>query len=372
MKMKSNVHALRSVLLFIVLGTFAALPLGCEESAAPTDDFSGKTIEWVVPFNPGGGTDTWARFNAPFFQKYLPGNPTVAVENIPGGASIVGANQFAARAEPDGTRIIGTSGSTQFPFLLEDARVRYDYADWTTFVASPTGGVVYVKPGLGIESASELDELQDAQLTYASQGPTSLDLVPLLAFRMLNLDVEHVFGFKGRAEGRIAFQRGETNIDYQTTSSYLKNVEPLVKRGEAIPLFSWGALDEEGNIVRDPTFPDLPHFAEVYQKLTGNELKGTRWDAYRAFFISGFAAQKMGFVPEDTPPEIVHAYQDAVRKMRKDPEYQKRKQAVLGEYEQVTGEAAKRLKELGTQVSPEARRFVIDMLKEDFNVDLDG
>ncbi len=51
-------------------------------------------------------------------------------------------------------------------------------------------------------------------------------------------------------------------IDYQTTGAYLTQVRPLVERGLAVPLFSWGILDAGGNFVRDPNFPDLPHFAD--------------------------------------------------------------------------------------------------------------
>ena len=64
--------------------------------------FAGKTIEWVTPFKEGGGGDTWARFNAPFLAKYLPGHPTVIISNIPGGGSIKGSNLFAERVKPDG------------------------------------------------------------------------------------------------------------------------------------------------------------------------------------------------------------------------------------------------------------------------------
>ena len=59
------------------------------------------------------------------------------------------------------------------------------------------------------------------------------------------------------------FERGEAKIDYQTSSSYLSGVVPLVEAGTAVPMMSWGALDEDGNIVRDPTFPDMPTFKEV-------------------------------------------------------------------------------------------------------------
>ncbi len=332
--------------------------------------FEGETIEWVIPFSAGGGSDTWARFNAPFLSKYLPGNPTVVVVNEPGGGSTKGANLFAARADGDGLTILGTSGSTQFPYLLADPRVRYDYKDWKVVMAAPTGGVVYTSPSLGLESVEDIGKLKGQALVYASQGATSLDLVPLLGFRLMGLEVNHVFGFKGRGDGRLAFERGETNIDYQTSSAYLKNVVPLVEAGTAVPLFSWGALDDDGNLVRDPTFPDLPHFGEAYEMLTGEAPSGPDYDAYLAFFTAGFPAQKMVFVPGDTSDEIVAAYEDAVTQMKQDPDYQTAKEPVLGTYEQVTGAPADALFEKGTTISDETRNAVVDMLAADYDVKL--
>ncbi|MDT8343995.1 MAG: tripartite tricarboxylate transporter substrate-binding protein [Thermohalobaculum sp.] len=357
----------RGALAALVAGA-AALSLGAPAQAEVS--FEGKTIEWLIPFSAGGGSDTWARFNAPFLSKYLPGSPTVVVVNEPGGGSTKGTNLFAARAKPDGLTILGTSGSTQFPYLLGDPRVRYEYADWKIVMASPTGGVAYTSPSTGVASAAEIGKLKGQKLVYASQGATSLDLVPLLAFRMMGLDVQHVFGFKGRGDGRLAFERGETNIDYQTSSAYLKNVMPLVEAGTAVPLFSWGALDDDGNLVRDPTFPDLPHFGEAYEMVTGQAPSGPEYDAYFAFFTAGFPAQKMVFLPKDTPQEIVDAYQAAVTSMKQDPDYQASKEAVLGTYEQVTGKAAQALYTKGTVISPELRKQVVDMLAADYNVKL--
>jgi tripartite-type tricarboxylate transporter receptor subunit TctC len=354
--------------LGLAIGAAAAIGLAVPASADVS--FEGKTIEWIIPFSAGGGSDTWARFNAPLLGKYLPGNPTVVVVNEPGGGSTKGTNLFAARAKPDGLSILGTSGSTQFPYLLGDPRVRYEYADWEIVMAAPTGGVVYTSPSTGVTGPDDIAKLAGQKLVYASQGATSLDLVPLLGFKLMGLDVQHVFGFKGRGDGRLAFERGETNIDYQTSSAYIKNVQPLVETGAAIPLFSWGALDDDGNLVRDPTFPDLPSFGEAYETLTGQAPSGPEYDAYFAFFTAGFPAQKMVFLPKGTSQDIVDAYQNAITEMKKDPDYLAAKEAILGTYEQVTGKAADTLFKKGTVISPELRTQVVDMLAADYGVKL--
>ncbi len=175
---------------------------------------------------------------------------------------------------------------------------------------------------------------------------------------------------KGRGAGRLAFERGETNVDYQTSSAYLESVTPLVEAGEAVPIMSWGALDDDGNLVRDPTFPDLPHFAEAYEMVHGEPPSGPWFDAWKAFFTSGFAAQKMVFLPKDTPDDVVQAWRDAAAAAVASEEFQAKKQEVLGDYKQAVGEAAQKMKQLATEVAPEAKEWMANWLKERYNVRL--
>lgn len=332
--------------------------------------FKGKVIEWIIPFKEGGGSDTWARFNAQFLSKYLPGNPTVIISNIPGGGSIKGFNLYTERAKPDGLLIFGTSGSTQMPYLLDDPRVRYEYADYKPLMTYPTGGVVYVSSSLGIADASEITKIRSTPLIYASQGPTSLDIVPDISFELLGLDVKTIFGFRGRGAGRLAFERGEVKIDYQTSSAYLKNVQPLVETGEAIPLWSWGVIDESGGLMRDPSFPDLPHFGEVYESVHRKKGTGIEFNSWYATMAAGFGAMKLLLVPNETPDEIVKLYEQAFEAMKNDPEFIAKKTKAIGLYEQVTGTKAMKLFELATNIDAAEKEWCKNYLREKYKLNI--
>jgi hypothetical protein len=333
-------------------------------------DFSGKTIELIVPFKEGGGADVWARLVAPVLSKHLPGKPEVKVKNSPGGGSTKAANEFAAKAQPNGLSLLVTSGSTQFPFLLGDRRVRYNYDQWQVILAYPTGGVVYTTPVFGVSSASEIAELKNRRLVYGSQGTTSLDLVPLLGLDLLGLEVKPIFGIRGRGAGRLAFERGDATIDFQTSAAYIKYVKPLVAEGRATPLFSLGVLDDEGAMVRDPEFPDLPHFAEVYEAQHGKKPGGLAWDSWFAFYSAGFAAQKLLVVPKKTPARIVKMYQDAFQSLLQDPQYIEERNREIGAYEQVTGEKAERLYRLATDVPEAQKKWVRKWLRDTYKVNI--
>lgn len=331
--------------------------------------FEGKTVEYVIPFTESGGSSQWANFYAPLLSEALPGGPTVVVRYRPGAGSTEGANWFQGKQDvSDGTLVFGTSGSTQFPYLLGDPRARYEYKDWQIVLASGTGGVVYLPPELGERFDGDVDDLKEEFFIYGSQGATTLDLVPLLAFKMLGMMVDPVFGVDGRGAGRLMFERGEANIDYQTSAAYLANTQPLVDDGLAVPIFTWGSLDEDGNIVRDPTFPDLPTFKEVCEATEGCETSGTAWEAWKAFFVSGFAAQKMVFLPGSAPQEVVDAYTAAFKKIVSKEGFVDTAEPVLGIYPQMTGKAAQLASEQATTISPEVKQYVLDWLQEDYGV----
>ena len=355
----------KSIFVFIlaVFALFSVIP------ASQGADFSGETIEWIIPFNVGGGSDVWARLYAPFLQKYLPGNPIVAVKNMPGGGSIIGGNHFHTRVRPDGLTVFGSSGSTTFPYLLENPKVKYDFAKYKIVFASPTGGVAYIKPDLGVKTVADLKGF-GKQLAYASQGATSLDIIPLLAFEMMGLNVKAVFGYKGRGSGRVAFEQGEVNIDYQTSTAFIENVRPLIQQGQAVPLMTWGVLDDDGNIVRDPIEPDLPCMPEAYEIMYGERPKGPAWNAWKAFFIAGFGVQKAMWLPEKTPDDIVQAYREAATKVIADPEFQQVVAKSLGGYEQMAGETARKAFDQVLEVPGQDKKWLINWLETKYGVKL--
>ena len=85
----------------VLAAALADLPL-----AAPAQpNFAGKTVTIVVGYKPGGGYDATARLLARRLPDHLPGKPTVIVQNMPGGNSIIAANHMYNVAKPDGLTI---------------------------------------------------------------------------------------------------------------------------------------------------------------------------------------------------------------------------------------------------------------------------
>ena len=131
-----------------------------------------------------------------------------------------------------------------------------------------------------------------------------------------------------------------------------------------------GALDDAGNIVRDPTFPDMPTFKEVCEATAGCETLGEQWDAWKAFFIAGFPAQKMVFLPNGASADAIATYTAAFEAVKARADFAEISSGRLGKYPQMTGAEAQGALESGTNVPAAAKDFVVGWLEERYGVTL--
>ncbi len=128
-----------------------------------------------------------------------------------------------------------------------------------------------------------------------------------------------------------------------------------------------GFTDSTWNVVRDPTFPDIPHFLEVYQAVHGKKLTGPAYDAWLTFFSMGNMASKSLHLPADTPKDIVDMYRKAAAAMLADPEFKKAAAKIVGNYPQSLGEDAKAVLKNATKLTDGARAYLQKWLKEEFD-----
>ncbi|MER6975234.1 hypothetical protein ABT304_29525 [Nocardioides sp. NPDC000445] len=362
-----------------VLAGFTALAVGVSvlggdflnPAASTADgDYSGETVEMMIPLAEGGGTDTWARFVGAELTEAVPGSPGLAPVNDDGGEGILGTNHFMTSAKTDGTEVLVSTASTVVPYLLDMPAVRYDFNKLRPVLANGTGAVVYARTGAGVDGIEDLVD-RDKPLIFGGIAATSLDLTTMLAFDLLSADIDSTFGFEGRGPVNLALQRGEVDIDYQTTSSYEPAVEPLVEDGTAVPLFSLGQVNEDGEIVRDPNFPDLPTVVEAYEKLHGKQPDPEALETYRAILALTYTYQKALWVPEDTPDEAVELLRSTADEMGADPAFQKSAAEVLGGYPlDASPDLADRIGE-AYQVDESVRQDVLELLETDYDITID-
>ncbi|MEO5663308.1 MAG: tripartite tricarboxylate transporter substrate-binding protein [Nocardioides sp.] len=333
-------------------------------------DYAGETVTMMIPLAEGGGTDTWARFVGSALTEKVPGSPGLAPENDDGGEGILGTNHFMTSARPDGTEVLVSTASTVVPYLLNVPAVNYDFSELRPILANGTGAVVYARSKAGVDGVEDLID-RDEPLIFGGIAATGLDLTTLLAFDLLSADIDSTFGFEGRGPVNLALQRGEVDIDYQTTSSYGPAVEPMVKDGTAVPLFSLGQVNEAGEIVRDPNFPDIPTVVEVYEELYGEQPDPEQLATYQAILALTYTYQKAMWVPEDTPDEALDLLRSTAEDMGADPAFQKSAAEVLGGYPiDASADLEERIGE-AYQVDDDVRANVLELLESTYDITIE-
>ncbi len=340
--------------------------------AASTSDgnWAGETVEFLIPLAEGGGTDTWARFIGQELTRAVPGKPGFAPVNDAAGEGISGTNHFMSSARPDGTEVLVSTASTVVPYLLELPEVRYDFTELEPVLANGTGAVVYARTAAGVSSVESLKELS-GKLRFGGIAATSLDLTTLLSFDLLGVDVDAVFGFEGRGPVNLALQRGEVDIDYQTTATYDASVEPLIKSRAAVPLYSLGQVDESGNIVRDPNFKDVPTVVEVYEQLNGKAPDPEKLAAYKSILALTYTYQKALWVPKETPKEAAGLLRETSAELGADSAFQKSAAEVLGGYPlDADADLRERIGD-AYAVDKDVREYVRELLSSTYDIKID-
>jgi tripartite-type tricarboxylate transporter receptor subunit TctC len=212
-----------------------------------------KPVRLIVPFPPGGGTDTLARIYGLKLGEAL--GQQVVIDNRPGGGTNIGA-ELAAKAPGDGhTALMGNISHainvTLYTKLGYDL-VR-DFAPVTLLASTPN--ILVVHPSIPARSVKELIALARArpgQLDYSSSGSgTSSHLAAELFSSMAGVKMTHI-PYKGGGPSVIALTGGQVSVGFATTPSVIAHVKSGKMRGLAVTTAQ-----------RSPSTPDLPTIGEA-------------------------------------------------------------------------------------------------------------
>ncbi len=175
--------------------------------------FKGKTVSFLVGFSPGGGHDTYARLFAKHIKRHIPGNPSVIVQNMTGGGSLISANYLYKRAKPG--RVIGrwASGLIRQQVLGRD-EIEFDARKFG-WLGTPTED--HLVCGITTESGftswkDVMATTPDKPLIIGGIAPgASLTDDPKLLQAALGFPMKLVQGYRGSADVRRAAEAGEVH-----------------------------------------------------------------------------------------------------------------------------------------------------------------
>jgi tripartite-type tricarboxylate transporter receptor subunit TctC len=194
-----------------VLAISATLLLSCTVPASAqsvAEFYKGKTIQIIVGFGVGGGYDLYARALGRYLGKYVPGQPTMVVQNLEGAGSVRAANHVYSGSPPDGTVIAAVNQNMPMYQLLGGAGARFEAAgmQWLGSMAN-SNGLVYTWHTSGIKT---LDDAKLQEVPMGAVGNASDSVIfPNLINELLGTKFKPITGYAGSSQIHLAMERGE-------------------------------------------------------------------------------------------------------------------------------------------------------------------
>src|SRR5262245_59547398 len=135
--------------VFLVLVIGLSLCVASHSVFAQEPFYKGKQLRLLVNYPAGGATDVVARLTSKYLSKHIPGNPTVVVQNMPGGGGNVGANYVYEVAGADGLTV-GVFSGGYLPQILGGSGVRFDLNNMPMIAGVGETSVVYIRSDTGV------------------------------------------------------------------------------------------------------------------------------------------------------------------------------------------------------------------------------
>jgi tripartite-type tricarboxylate transporter receptor subunit TctC len=303
-------------------------------SAAPF--YEGKAVRMIVGTAPGGGYDTYTRLIARHFGKYIPGSPTIIVDNMPGAGGLVAANHLFKVAKPDGLTVGHFVGGQFLQQLIgkpgiEFDAIKFEYIgvpaqDDFVFGVANTIGITSMEQWLASNTAVKFGAIAGGDGTYDTAKVIEV---------ALGLPIQIVSGYKGTAPIRLAFNSGEVGGLSNSWQSFRSTWRKELETGEVVLVLQLSAKSH----------PDLPKVPLAMNLAKTDEAR----KLIQAVTQAHGAAVRPYVLPPGTPKDRVEILRKAFMETVKDPE--------------LLNEASKANLEINPGSGEELERNVKDLLR---------
>jgi len=302
----------------MVVATTAVLPVHADPVA---DFYKGKQIRLVVGAAVGGGYDLYARALARRMVHYLPGNPTMIVQNQPGAGGITITNQLYQHGPKDGTVIAAPlSGVPTAPLLQSEANYDPTKINWLGSIATEA----YVAFAWHTAPIRRIADVATTEFLVGATTPGSSTVdYPLFLNEMLGYKFRIVRGYVGPPEINIAIERGEVHGNGSVGWTLTKSLKPdWIKDRKIRNILQFG-------LKKHPDLPDIPlvtELAQNEQQLQAMKLMFARSEYGRPFLL-----------PPDVPAERLAALRQAFDETMKDREFRAEAERLQLEVQPMSG-----------------------------------
>jgi tripartite-type tricarboxylate transporter receptor subunit TctC len=273
--------------------------------------YQGKTISIVVGTKAGDVYDLYPRMLGPYLTKYIPGNPNIIIQNVPGAASLIAANQVYNVAKPDGLTIGAIYPALYFEQLIKRPEVKFDWNKFGWIGSTVTSNhLMYMRADTPYKAIDDVRKASKAPKCGATGVTSTGYYMPKLMEETLGTKFDIVSGYVSGQDIDLAVERGELQCRAFTITAYFAR-EPFI---------SWrkrnfvNVLIQTGN-KRDSRIKETPTIYELMDKYKPTD--GARSLA-KIILASGDFGRPLVF-PPGVPADRLKTLREAFNKAVKDP-----------------------------------------------------
>ena len=258
-------------------------------SAAQAQNFfQGKTVTILVAGTAGGGLDVSAKIIARHFSKFIPGQPTVVAQVMPGAGGIRAIDHLNSAAPQDGTSLVILPPGPMLEPLIGARKMNYRIVDF------PAIGAVSKESSLcaawHTSKFTTLDDARKTEMMVSGTGAgSSTDIYPVVMNEVLGTKFKVITGFQGSQESSLAIERGEVDGRCGWGWTSIKSTSLDWIRDKKLRfLMQFG-------LTKNPELPDVPLAIDLAAKQEDKQI-------LRVLFVP-LMLNKPLFTAPRTPPE---------------------------------------------------------------------
>jgi len=283
----------------------ACMLFGAAVAQTPDAVFAGKTVNMIIGFGPGGGYDLWARIVARHIGKHLPGNPTVAPQNMEGAGSYRAANFIYNVAPKDGTVMALISRDAVLGPLTGAPGAQFD-ATKLSWVGTPA---IETNVCIAYHTAAvkTVQDLLTKELVVGDTGVgTGTHSYPKALDDILGFKFRIVGGYSSSADVFLAMERGEVQGFCESYDSVKARRPDWISSGTVAVLFQGGAKP-------NPDLKGVPFIVDLAQKPEDKQAI--------EFLYAGQGIGRPFVAPPGLPASTLRILRDAFAATMTDPEF---------------------------------------------------
>jgi tripartite-type tricarboxylate transporter receptor subunit TctC len=308
----------------------AGFATGPAQAQTPAEFYKGKTIRMLVPAAVGDSYDTEGRLIARHLSKYIPGNPTIVTENMPGASGRNVASYIYNVAPKDGTAIALVQQSVVLAQAMRQTGINFDAAkfNWIGTPSAPIS-VLAVWHTAGVKT---FEEAKTKEVTIGSTSTAGNNFVyPKLMKELLGAKFKIITGYPGGAPIDLAMERGEVQGRGSNPWNNYKLAHPSwISEGKLIPLVQMSRN-------KHPELPNVPRLIDL----------ATNEDSRKIFELmsEGSDIGRPMVTAPGVPAERVKVLREAFAKTMQDPTFRAEAAKLDVDIEPTLGEELQRLAE---------------------------